>query len=218
MGIDHALGMAGRARGVAHAGGGVLVERLPGEVAVRCGDPVLIGDRVAQARLRHMGRIGEHDVALDAGEPVGELFEQRHEGQIGEQQPVLGVIDDPDDLVGKQPRIDGVVDGADAEDAVPGLEMAPGIPGERRDAVAEADAVPLEALRHFERAAPDLGIIGGVDRALRPSAKSPAVRRGSGPHDRSRGGTAAANPASTRTFLPLRRPVHGRLAVFRAPA
>ncbi len=99
MGIDYALGVAGRSRRVAHACGGVLVECLPGEVAVCGGDPVLVGDRVAKARLRHVGRIGEHDVALDARQPVGELFEQRHEGEVGEQQPVLGVIDDPDDLV-----------------------------------------------------------------------------------------------------------------------
>ena len=46
----HALGMAGGAGGVAHAGCGILVEALPGEVAVGLGDPVLIGDRVLQRR------------------------------------------------------------------------------------------------------------------------------------------------------------------------
>jgi hypothetical protein len=76
------------------------------------------------------------------------------------------VIDDPGDLVGKQPRIDGVVDRADAEDAVPGFQMPPGIPGQRRHPVAEPDAVLFQPLRHPQCAAPDLGIIGGMDRPL----------------------------------------------------
>ena len=78
-------------------------------------------------------------------QPVGELFQQRHEGQVDEHHAVFGVIDDPADLLGEQPRIDGVVDRADAEDAVPGFQMPPGVPGERRDAVAELDAVAAPA-------------------------------------------------------------------------
>ena len=164
--VHHALGISGGAGGVAQAGGGVLVERFPGEVAVGAGEPFLIGHGVAQAGLRHVGGIGQHDVALDGGELVGELFEQRHEGQVGEETPALGVIDDPDDLLGKQPRIDGVIDGADPENAVPRLQVPPGVPAERRHAVAQLDAVALEALRHLERACPDVGVIGGVDRSL----------------------------------------------------
>ena len=66
------------------------------------------------------------------------------------------MIDDLGDLLGEQARIDGVVDRADAGDAVPGLEVPPGVPGERRDAVAELDAVALEPLRHLQRARADL--------------------------------------------------------------
>ena len=84
------------------------------------------------------------------------LFQQRHEGEIGEHHAVVGVIDDPGDLVGEQARIDGVVDRADAEDAVPGFQMPPGVPGERRDPVAELDAVLLQPLRDLQRARADL--------------------------------------------------------------
>ena len=123
--IEHALRVAGGAGGVAHAGGGVLVERRPGEIAVDFGDPVFIGDRVLQRRLRHVRGVGEHDVALDGRQLVGDLFQQRHEGEIGDHHAVFGVIDDPDDLLGEQPRVDGVIDRADADDAVPGLQMPP---------------------------------------------------------------------------------------------
>ena len=94
------------------------------------------------------------------------LFQERHERQVGDHHAVFGVIDDPGDLLGKQPRIDGVVDRADAEDAVPGFQVPPGVPGQRRDAVAELDAVALQPLRHLERALADLGIVRGVDRAF----------------------------------------------------
>ena len=66
----------------------------------------------------------------------GDLLDDRHEGQVDEQRLVLGVVHDPGDLVGEQPRVERVVDAAHAHDAVPGLDMARRVPGERRDAVA----------------------------------------------------------------------------------
>ena len=42
--------------------------------------------------------------------------------------------------------------------------MAPGVPCERRHPVTELDAVLGEPLRDLQRAGPDLGIVGGVDR------------------------------------------------------
>ncbi len=164
--IEHALRMAGGAGGVAHAGGGVLVERPPDKIAVHLGDPVLVGDRVFQRGLRHMRGIGEHDVALDGGKLVGDFFQDRHEGEVGDQHAVLGVIDDPHDLLGEQARIDGVIDRADAEDAVPGLQVPPGVPGQRRHPVAELDAVLVQPLRDLQGAGADLLIIGGVERAF----------------------------------------------------
>ena len=98
--------------------------------------------------------------------PCGALFQDRHEGQIDEHHAVFGMIDDPADLFGEQPRIDGVVDRADAEDAVPAFQVPGGVPGERGHAVAELDAVLLQALGHLERAGADLRVIGLDDRPL----------------------------------------------------
>ena len=129
-------------------------------------DPFLVRHRVAQAGLRHVRGVGEDHVALDGRQLVLQLLHQRHEGQVEEHQPVFGVIDDVGDLLGEQARIDGVIDRADAGDAVPGFQMPPGVPGERRDAVAELDAVLLQPLRDLQRALADLAIVGAVDRAL----------------------------------------------------
>ena len=166
MRIDHAFRVAGGAGGVAHAGRGILVERSPGEIVVDLADPFLIGDRVAQRGGRQMRRVGEHHVALDRDQPVGELLQERQEGEIGHQHARLGMVDDPGDLVGEQARIDGVIDGADPQDAVPGFQMPGGIPGERRHPVTEPDAVAVEPLGHPQRPAADRPVGGGHQRAF----------------------------------------------------
>ena len=125
-----------------------------------------VGDGVLELRRRHVGRVGQDDVALDARQMVGDRLQQRHEGQIGHDDPVFGVVDDPGDLLRKQARIDGVVDRAEAGDAVPGLEVPITVPGQRRDAIAELDPVALEPLGDLQRPFPDLRVIGAVDRAF----------------------------------------------------
>ena len=167
--IQHALRVARGARGVAHRRGGVLVEHLPLEVAVGFRDPVLIGDRVLQRGLRHMRLVGEDDVALDARQLRGDLFQHRHEGEVDHHHAVFGVVDDPGDLLGKQPRVDGMADRADTHDAVPRFEVPPRVPGDGGDPVPELDAVAVEPLRHFQRALPYFGVSravnGSFDRA-----------------------------------------------------
>src|SRR3954451_310463 len=76
------------------------------------------------------------------------------------------MVDDPGNLFGGKAGIDGMADGADAHDAVPDLEMAPGVPGDRGDTVTELDAVALQHLRDLERALVDFGIGGAMNRSL----------------------------------------------------
>ena len=181
MRVEHALGIAGGARGVAEPGGGALVELLPAEIVVDLADPVLVGDGVLEPGRRHVRGVGQDDVALDRRQMVGDRLEQRHEGEVGHHDPVLGVIDDPGDLLGKQARIDGVVDRADAGDAVPGLEMAVAVPGERRDPVAELDR--RRARGAWRPSARGRGSRGSSSDA---SALRPCARRLPGPEIASR--------------------------------
>jgi len=87
------------------------------------------------------------------------------------------VVDDVEELLLEQARVDGVVDRADAGDAVPGLQVPPGIPGERPDPIAEPDSVLREPLRQLEGAAAHVGVGGPVDR----SVLDPARRHGAAP-------------------------------------
>ncbi|MEY9315059.1 hypothetical protein ABIF29_001858 [Bradyrhizobium elkanii] len=166
MRIKYTLGIARRAGGVAHRRRGVLVEGLPLELAVGCRDPVLIGDRVLQRGLRHVRLVGQHHVALDARQLACDLLQHRNEGEVGDDDAVLGVVDDPGDLLRKQARIDRMADRADPHDAVPDLEVAPGVPGDGGDAVAEVDAVAFQALRDLQCAGMDLGVGGAMNGAF----------------------------------------------------
>ena len=156
--IEHALGAARGARGVAEPGRRVLVELRPGEIVIRLREPVLIGHGPFQRGLRHMRRIGEDHIARDARQLRLDLLDQRHEGEVEEQHPVPGIVDDPGDLLGEEPGIDGVRDRADAADAVPELEMAVAVPGQRRHPVAVHDALAGEPFRHGKRAPAHLRI------------------------------------------------------------
>ena len=113
-----------------------------------------------------MGLVGQHDVAFDARQVGCDLFQDRHEGDVDHHHAVLRVVDDPGDLVGEQPRIDGVADRADSHDAVPGFEMAPGVPGDGGDAVTELDAVAVQPLRYFQCACMNFGVIGAMNGAF----------------------------------------------------
>ena len=164
MGIKHAFGIAGGAGGVAEAGGGALVEFLPLKIGVDLADPVLVGDGVLELRRRHMGGVGHDDIALDGRQMGGDRLEQGHEGEVGHDYPVFGVIDDPGDLLRKKARIDGMIDRPGAGDAVPAFEMPVAVPGQRRDPVAELDSVAVEPFGDLQRARPNGAIVRGVHR------------------------------------------------------
>ena len=163
MRVQYSLGIARRPRGVAHRSRGIFIEGLPLEISIDLRDPILIGDRVLQRGLRHVRLVREHHIAFDAGQLVRDFFQDRHEGEIGHHHAIFGMVHDPHDLLGEQARIHGMVDRADAHDAVPGFEVAPGIPGDGGDAVTELDAVAVQPLRYFQRACMNFGVIGAMN-------------------------------------------------------
>src|SRR3546814_6351294 len=61
-----------------------------------------------------------------------QLLDQWRKRQVEKQHLVFGVIDDPRDLLGEQPRIDRVKHIAAAGDRVVQLEMPIAVPGQRR--------------------------------------------------------------------------------------
>ena len=80
----------------------------------------------------------------DSADLVQDAFEQGHEGDIGEDKPVLSVIEDIDQLLLEQSRVDRVAHRAYARDAVIKLEMAIAVPRQGGDPVALVDAQGLQ--------------------------------------------------------------------------
>ena len=99
MRIKDALGIAGGARGVAHAAGGVLADIGPFEIAVGPTQPFLIANDIGQRGLGHVGGVGHDDDLAQRFDRRGELLHKRHEGQVGEDGPVGRMVHDPGDLL-----------------------------------------------------------------------------------------------------------------------
>jgi hypothetical protein len=118
-----------------------------------------------------VGGIGHHNHRAVAGGNGERFAQQWHEGQVDEHDLGFGMIEDPADIGGVEAGIDGVADGADAGDGVVEFDMAEGVPGQRRDPVAAADAETdqgfgqaASACRHFPPgAAGDPGLDGAGD-------------------------------------------------------
>ena len=119
------------------------------------GDQRLVAARLRQRRRRHVRVVRQDHAAFELRQPRLQLLDQRHEHRIEEQPAILGVIDDVDDLLFEQPRIDRVADEAGAGHAVVDLEVPEVIPGQRGDAIAglqPSRASALASLRERAKA------------------------------------------------------------------
>ncbi len=165
--VEHPLGVAGGARGVAEAAGGLLGEAAPGAVLRLAGDQILIV-------------LVQHHHPLDRGRGRDARLQQRSEGLVDEDHPVFGVVDDPADLVGVQARIEGVADRPDPHDPVPDLQVPPAVPGQGGHPVAGPHAHLEQGVRDPLGPCVDLGIGGAVDRPFQRAGDhlAPAVALG----------------------------------------
>ena len=85
-----------------------------------------------------------------------QLFHERQEGQVEEDQPVFRMVDDVRELVEEEPRVDRVDDRLHPRHRVIELEVAVPVPGERADALAWRNAEAAEGAR--EPARPGVGV------------------------------------------------------------
>ena len=122
-----------------------------------------------------MRLVGQHHDVLDAGHLGAEVRQHRQEGQVGEDHLIFGMVDDVAELLGEQPRVQGVADRADAHDAVPGLDMAGGVPGQGCAAVARLYPQGLQRVRQPLRPAVNLGVGRPDDRAFDGAADDLSV-------------------------------------------
>ncbi len=152
MAVDHALGIAGGAGGVAHGGGGALVEIGPGELGLFGGEKFFVAEKV----VGQAGRIAHDDDVFDGPKVFRDAGERRIERCVDEDDAVFAVIDDEGELVREQSDVQRVDDGAHRRNGVVGFEMLLGVPAEGADAISRADAEALkraceaaDAVAHF---------------------------------------------------------------------
>ena len=113
-----------------------------------------------------MRRVGKYDVLPYRAQAILERLQNRNEREVHEHDVVFGVVDDVIQLLGKQPRIERVADGADAHDAEPALQVAFGVPGHCCDAVTRLHAFALQRFAHLQRPVAHRGEGGAPDWTL----------------------------------------------------
>ena len=153
--VDDALGRAGRAARVTHGGGGALVDVGEDEAGVAGLDQILVGERALPGSFG----VGHHDLVLDA-------VEARHlagERRIEEDDPVLGVIDDVAEVLLEQADVERVEHRAHRGHGEVQLEVAEGVPAERGDPVAGADAELVQRRGETARARHNVAVGASLD-------------------------------------------------------
>lgn len=138
--VEDTLRPAGRPRCIAERRCDVFVELRPGcgrgEVIGRLLQQVLVAQQGSgPAGQRHVRRRHTHPVGHQhkRAPPIGAGESRRRLGQerrLDEERRVLGVVEDPGDLVGLQPGIDGVADGAAAGRGIEDFQVPVGAVGE----------------------------------------------------------------------------------------
>jgi hypothetical protein len=88
---------------------------------------------------------------------------QREKAHVEGKDLVFGVVDDPGDLVGMQPWIDGVQHAAGARDAVVQLQVAIAVPGNGGHAIGHRQALRVQRVGHLASPARDGGPGAAVD-------------------------------------------------------
>ena len=147
--------------------------------------------------LRHVRAIRHRDHAVDRGCSAGGSFSTSgSEGQIEEDDAVLGVVDDVRDLLGEKPRVDRVDDRTHAGDGVVQLEVAVAVPGEGADAVAAAARPGAERVGEPARAARGRRGRCSGGSGPRRCARRSRCRRGGGPRAASSDEISSGAPSS----------------------
>lgn len=127
--VQDAFGMTRGARRVTEPTRGSFVELGPRVRVGAFGEERFVRDQVGDLRLRgQVGLITHRDPAPDAGTLARDRLDERQERHVEREELVFGMIDDPDELLGREARIDRVDDRASAANRVVQLEVPVAIP------------------------------------------------------------------------------------------
>ena len=157
--IDHALGVAGGARGVVERDGVPLVVRhRPGEIRIALRDERLVVDPAEPLARAGIFRIVVVDhQRFDLGERQ-RLLDHPGIFAVGDDDLAFAVVELEGDHRGVEPRVDGVEDGARHRHAVVAFEHRRRVGQHRRHRVAAADAALLQRRGELPRARVELAV------------------------------------------------------------
>ncbi len=190
VGVDDALGVSGGAAGVAHRGGLAFVDVL-GPVVDRggSGEQVLVGVQVlAGPGERSQIGVPDDDHVLDRLHLRKQGGQQWYEGGVDDDDLVLGVFGDVEELLGEEPDVEGVQDGAHRGDGQVGLEVLVAVPHEGGDPLVGVDAEIAEGAGQPRGPLAELGVGGAPYAVAGIGADLAGTEHGGGvSHDRGDG-------------------------------
>jgi len=135
MGEVHALRIAGSTGGVERGGDGVLVEILKVVVRTGGGQQLL----VLADQIRQLGglfrQIGQQQGFLHRGQVRRDGLIQSDELAVDQHEAVLGVVHGVEDLLRRQPYVDGVNHRAEHRDGEHAFQVAMAVPVHHRHGV-----------------------------------------------------------------------------------
>ena len=108
MVVDHALGPAGGAGGVAHRGGGALI--VDDELCHRLdiGDEVFVIEETVVVRDIHADAVIHNNDLADSGDTVQDRQEHLQDRPVDKDDVVFSIVDDVHEIVFEQAVVDGV--------------------------------------------------------------------------------------------------------------
>ncbi len=164
MGIHDALRPPRRPGGVADPGRLPLCDPRKGEGRHLRLDELLVVDHPVRRRVT----VRPDDDLVGVHLLVKTLVD-RHEHVVDHQEAVLGVVHDVGEVLGRQPRVEGVDDSSRQRNGEVRLEVTSVVPGERRDPIAGPQAHPRERVRELLHALVELAVGGAVNGLVRPA-------------------------------------------------
>src|SRR6516162_1396053 len=124
--VERAFGIARGTGGVAQGRGGSFVEFEPLELFALIGDPVVIDP---ENRQRCLSLAQQYNAAV-LWEMRRKALDEWNEGRVEKKQAIGRMVNNVQDLIIEQSRVDCVADSTNARGPVIQLEMAKGIPGQ----------------------------------------------------------------------------------------
>src|SRR5713226_5592549 len=157
MAVKDTLGITRGARGVAHGCGGIFIKLRPVIVLGLTSNEALVVNRRLQL-AGGVGSLAHNHVELHCGQLIRDLLQQRYQVAINKNDLVFGVVDDVDQLVGKQADIEGVQDSTHAGNSEIEFKVAVGVPGKGGNTITLGNSGVVQCMSELHTAFPPLAV------------------------------------------------------------